>query len=125
MLRIITLILAIYSASAFGESISQSEIVGDWEWRGNSMTQSADFTGLTRSGPSIKRFHSDGKYEYIAIVNGTHKKPVVGTWKYKKGVLSITRPDNGTFNNKVISYKKGVLETQDDFLEAFSYMKKR
>jgi hypothetical protein len=124
MLRIISFILAIFSVSAFAESISQSEIVGDWEWLGNSMTQSADLSGLTGSGPSIKRFHSDGKYEYISVVNGKQKKPIVGKWEYKNDILSITRPDNGTFN-KVLSYKKGVLETQDDFLEAFSYMRKK
>ncbi len=125
MLRIISFILAIFSVSAFAETISQSEIVGDWEWLGNSMTQSADLSGLTRSWPSIKRFHSDGKYEYISVVNGKQENPIVGKWEYKNGTLSITRPDNGTFNNKVLSYKKGVLETQDDFLEAFSYMRKK
>jgi len=56
--------------------------------------------------------------------NNSRGKPVAGTWRLEGDVLNITRPDNGTFKNRILSHKNGVLETQDDILEAYSYMKK-
>ena len=104
--------------------VSRSEIVGDWEWLGNSFLQTTNYRGLLRTGPSINRFYEDGKYEYIGVFRGKKADSAVGNWKYEKDILSITRPDNGTFNYKILSYENGVLETQDTYLESYQYMKK-
>ncbi|MCG7936635.1 MAG: hypothetical protein JAY68_18490 [Candidatus Thiodiazotropha taylori] len=124
MLRIIVFIFTVFPCLIFGDVISESDIVGEWEWLGNSMEKSNDLTGLTRTGPSIHKYHSDGKYEYITVSDGKPENAVIGKWSFKNDILSVTRPDNGTFNNKALSFENGVLETQDDFLGAYMYQKK-
>lgn len=125
MLRIMFFAFAAFPCLVLGDVISESDIIGDWEWLGNSIERSSDLTGLTRTGPSIHRYHSDGKYEYISVLDGKLGKEVVGKWRFKNGILSVTRPDNGTFNNKALGFENGVLETQDDFLGAYMYQKKK
>lgn len=125
MLKIVVFVIAAFPCLVFGDVISESDIIGEWEWLGNSMEKSNDLAGLTRTGPSIHRYLSDGKYEYVSVFDGDIGKTVIGEWSFKNGILSVTRPDNGTFNNKVVSFENGVLETQDDFLGAFMYQKKK
>ena len=123
MLRALILCLLLLPGMALGE-VTESDLIGDWEWLGNSFEQTSDYGTLLRTGPSIKRFIPGGRYEYISVFEGKQKAPVVGSWKYAKGILSITRPDNGTFHNKVISYQNGIMELQDTYLESFIYMKR-
>ena len=125
MLKIIIFVIAAFPCLVFGDVISETDIIGEWEWLGNSMEKSSDLTGLTRTGPSIHKYISGGKYEYISIFDGEQKKAIIGEWIFKNGILSITRPDSGTFNNKALSFEDGVLETQDDFLGAYMYQKKK
>lgn len=125
MLKKILTILLLLPSLTFAGDFSDEDLIGDWEWLGNSFTRSDDTNDLIRTGPSIKRFHQDGTFEYIAIRNGIQKKAVKGSWVLRNNVLSITRPDNGTFQNKVVSFKNGILETQEKEMESFSYMKKQ
>ena len=125
MLRIIVFVFAAFPCLVFAEIISETDIIGEWEWLGNSMEKSNDLTGLLRTGPSIHKYHPDGKYEYISVSDGKRGKAVVGEWSFENDILSVTRPDNGTFNNKAVSFENGVLETQDDFLGAYMYQKKQ
>lgn len=125
MLKQILTILLLLPSLTFAGDFSDKDLIGDWEWLGNSFTRSNDTNDLMRTGPSIKKFHQDGTFEYIAVRNGKHKKAVKGAWVLRNNVLSITRPDNGTFHNKVVSFKNGILETQEKEMETFSYMKKQ
>ena len=125
MLKQILTILLLLPSLTFAGDFSDKDLIGDWEWLGNSFTRSDDTNDLMRTGPSIKKFHQDGTFEYIAVRNGKQKKAVKGSWVLRNNVLSITRPDNGTFQNKVVSFKNGILETQEKEMETFSYMKKQ
>ncbi len=125
MLKIIAFVFILMPAMALGSSVTEDSIVGEWEWLGGSLTQSPNLKGLMSAGPNIAKFHADGKYEYISTDNGKQSKPVIGNWVFQNNILSITRPDNGTINYKFISFQSGVLETQDDYIEAYRYMKKK
>ena len=115
----------IFPGSVFAASITKTDIIGNWESLGGSITQSRNLSGLTSPGPNINRFHANGKYEYIVIQKDSQAKPVNGTWVLKNGVLSITRPDSGTFNNIITHYKNGVLETKEDDTGIYQYWKKK
>lgn len=124
MLRILTICVLLLPVTAFGV-ISKSDLIGEWVWLGNSFERTSDYGSLSRTGPSIMRFSPNGEYEYISVFDGEESPPVLGSWKYKKGILSITRPDNGTINYKILSYIDGILETQDTYMESYMYMKKK
>jgi len=109
----------------YADDYSKSDLVGDWEWLGNSFSKVSDYSKLTRTGPSIKRFHDDGVYEYISVFQGKSSPPVKGSWTLQSDVLSITRPDNGTFNYKILSFDNDVMETKDTDLGIFMYMRKK
>ena len=125
MFKTLLFFVLIFPGSVFAVSITKKDIIGNWESLGGSITQSRNLSGLTSPGPNINKFHANGKYEYIAIHKDSQAKPVNGTWVLKNGVLSITRPDNGTFNNIITHYKNDVLETKEDDTGIYQYWRKK
>ena len=126
MFRVLYFCLLLVPLAAHAERFSEEKLIGEWEWLGNSWEKVENYSDLMRTGPNIERFRDNGEYHYIYISrNGDKENPVVGSWQYQENVLTITRPDNGTFNNTVVSFDGEILILKSNFSDAYHYMRKK
>ncbi|GAA5215849.1 hypothetical protein ACFSJ3_10545 [Corallincola platygyrae] len=118
-------ILALFIAGCSVPEPVEVDVTGDWEWLGNKVLLTDDYSKLTGGWGNTERFLPDGTYQYIDSRGDGEPDVRTGTWRMEDGFLFINRKNTGEIKYRFVSYKDGVLIYQSLASSVHVYLKRK